>query len=60
MYEGVDEHIYMYFSQGDGINTSLSRLFYLVLYTVLQLSSCTLSLYGTKYPMYWTLMMNDI
>ena len=48
--------IYMCYSQGDGINTSLSRLSYLVLYTGLQLSSCTLSLYGNKYPMYWTLM----
>ena len=52
--------IYMCYSQGDGLNTSLSRLSYLVLYTVLQLSTCTLSLYSTKYPMYWTLMMNDI
>ena len=44
--------IYTCYSQGDGINTSLSRLSYLVLYTVLQLSSClcTLSLYSTKHP----------
>ena len=50
--------IYMCNSQGDGTNTSLSRLSYLVLYTVVQLSTClcTLSSYGTKYPMYWTLM----
>ena len=52
--------IYMCYSQGDGINTSLSRFSYLVLYTVVQLSSCTSSLYGTKYPMYSTLMMNGI
>ena len=54
--------IHMCYSQGGGLNTSLSRLSYLVLYTVLQLSSClcTLSLYGTKNPMYWMLMMNDI
>ena len=52
--------IYMRYSQGDGINNSLSRLSYLVLYTVVQLSSCTLFLYGTKYPKCWTLMMNDI
>ena len=54
--------IYMCYSQGDGLNTPLSRLSYLVLYTVLQLSIClcTLSLYGTKYPMYGTLMMDDI
>ena len=54
--------IYMCHSQRDGINTSLSRLSLLVLYTVLQLSGCpcTLSLYGTKYRMYWTLMMNVI
>ena len=54
--------IYMCYSQGDGLNSSLSRLSYLVLYTVLQLSTClrTLSLYGTKYPMYWALMMNVI
>ena len=32
--------IYMCYSQGDGINTSLSRLSCLVLYTVVQLSSC--------------------
>ena len=32
--------IHMCYSQGDGINTSLSRLSYLVLYTVVQLSSC--------------------
>ena len=32
--------IYMCYSQGDGINTSLSRLPCLVLYTVVQLSSC--------------------
>ena len=32
--------LYMFYSQGDGINTSLSRLSYLVLYTVLQLSTC--------------------
>ena len=50
----------MCYSQGEGTNTSLSRLSYLVVYTVLQLSSCTLSLYGVKYPMYWTLTMNDI
>ena len=40
--------IYMCYSQGDGINTSLSRLSYLVLYTVVQLSCCPvvhLSLY---------------
>ena len=54
--------IHMCYSQGDGLNTPLSRLSYLVLYTVLQLSTClcSLSLYGTKYPMYWTLMMNVI
>ena len=55
--------IYMCYPQGDGLNTSLSRLSYLVLYPVVQLSSCllcTLSLYGTKDPMYWTLMMNVI
>ena len=52
--------IYMCYSQGDGLTTSLSRLSYLVLYTVVQSSTYTLSLYGTKYPMYWTLMMNDI
>ena len=52
--------IYMCYSQGDGLNTSLSRLSYLVLYTVVQLSTYTLSLYGIKYPIYWTLMMNDI
>ena len=44
--------IYMCYSQGDGTNTSLSRLSYLVLFTVVQLSSCTLSLYDTEYPMY--------
>ena len=48
--------IYMCHSQGDGLNTPLSRLSYLVLYTVVQLSTCTLSLYGIKYPMCWTLM----
>ena len=41
--------IYMCYFQGEGLNTSLSRLFYLVLYTVVQLlSSCLvvhLSLY---------------
>ena len=54
--------IYMCYSQEDGLNTPLSRLSYLILYTVVQLFTClcTLSLYGTKYPMYWTLMMNDI
>ena len=55
--------MYMCYSQGDGLNTPLSRLSYLVLYTVLQfstLSSCTLCLYVTKYPMYWTLIMNVI
>ena len=32
MYEGVERHIYIYmcYSQGDGLNTSLSRLSYLV------------------------------
>ena len=30
--------IYMCYPQGDGINTSLSRLSYLVLYTVVHLS----------------------
>ena len=54
--------IHMCYAQGDRLNTSLSRLSYLVLYTVLQLSTClcTLSLYGTNYPIYWTLMMNVI
>ena len=54
--------IYMCYSQGGGLNTPLSRLSCLVLYTVLQLSTClcTLSLYGTKYPTYWTLMINYI
>ena len=40
--------IYMCYSQEEGLNTPLSRLFYLVLYTVVQLSSCQvvqLSLY---------------
>ena len=32
--------IYMCYPQCDGLNTSLSRLSYLVLYTILQLSSC--------------------
>ena len=59
MYRGVVS-IDMCYSQGEGLNTPLSRLFYLALYTVVQLSSCTLSLYGIKYPMYWTLTMNDI
>ena len=44
MYEGVDQHIYLCYSQGDGVNTPLSRLSYLVLYMVLQLSSCPLIL----------------
>ena len=50
--------INMCYSQEDGINTSLSRLSYLVLHTVVQSSTylCTLSSYGTIYPMYWTLM----
>ena len=48
--------IHTCYSQGDGLNIPLSRLSYLVLYTVVQLSSCTLSLYGIKYPMCWTLM----
>ena len=52
--------IYMCYPQGVGLNTSLSRLSYLVLYTVVQLSTYTLSLYGIKYLIYWTLMMNDI
>ena len=34
--------IYMCYSQRDGINTPLSRLLYLVLYTVVQLSGCPL------------------
>ena len=53
--------IYMCYSQGDGRNTSLSRISCIVLYIVVQLPTClcTLSLYGTKYPMYWTLTMND-
>ena len=54
--------IYMCYSQGGGLNTSLSRLSYLVLYTVLQLSTCLciLSLYSIKYPMYWTFIMNAL
>ena len=36
--------IYMCYSLGEGLNTSLSRLSYLVLYTVVQLLS-TLSFY---------------
>ena len=45
--------IYMCYSQAEGLNTSLSRLSYLVRYTVAQLlfsgppCLCTLSLYGT-------------
>ena len=34
--------IYIYYSQRDRVNTSLSRLSYLVLYTVAQLSTCPL------------------
>ena len=56
--QGVGISIYMCYSQADGFNTSLSRLSYLIMYTLLQLSGRTLSLYGTKYPMYWALMMN--
>ena len=40
--------IYMCYSQGEGLTTSLSILLYLLLYTVVQLSSCLavhLSLY---------------
>ena len=40
--------IYMCYFQEERLNTSLSRLFYLILYTVVQLSSCLvvhLSLY---------------
>ena len=59
MYCGVAS-IDMCYSQGEGPSTPLSRLSYLVLFTVLQLSTCTLSLYGTQYPMHWTLTMNDI
>ena len=69
LYRGVVS-IDMCYSQGEGLNTSLSRRLYLVLYTVVQLlssrtvvvqlSTCTLSLYGIKYPMCWTLSMNDI
>ena len=53
MYRGVVS-IDMCYSQGVGLNTFLSRLLYLVLYTVVQLLSgccpsclCTLSLYDT-------------
>ena len=42
-------NIYMCYPQGGGLDTSLSRLSYLVLYTAVQLPVCTLSLYGTKY-----------
>ena len=60
--ELISIYIYMCYSQEDDLNTSLSRLSHLVLYTVLQLSTCfcSLSLYGTKYPMFRTLMKNDI
>ena len=38
---GVNIRIYMCYPQEDGLNTSLSRVTYLILYTVLQLFSCT-------------------
>ena len=44
----------MCYSQGEGLNTSLSRLFYLVLYTVVELLSGCCSVVH-KYPMCWTL-----
>ena len=50
--ELISIYICVCYSQGDGPNTSLSKLSYLVLY---QLSSCLVVpclLYSTKYPMY--------
>ena len=49
------------YPQGDGLSTSLSRLPYLVLYTILQLSSspvCTLSLHG-RYQVPYVLDAHD-
>ena len=50
-------------SRGKDFIPPPSRLFYLALYTLIQLSTLsfsTLSQYGTQYSMYWTLTMNDI
>ena len=54
--------IYMCCSQGDGINTPLSRLSYLVLYTVVQLSGCPLVPCLVRYQVLYVLdaHVNDI
>ena len=59
MYERVDEHIYMYYSQGDVINTSLSRLSYLVLYTGALVVHLSLYLVCVRYQVLYVLDAHD-
>ena len=56
---GVDISIHVCYPQGDGLNTSLSRLSYLVLYTVLQLSGCPVVPYFVQYQVPCVLGAHD-
>ena len=58
MNERVDQHIYVLIT-GDGINTSLSRSFYLVLYTGASVVHLSLYLAFVRYQVPYVLGAHD-
>ena len=59
MYEGADLDICLLLPRGVGLILPWVN-YVLVSVHVAQLSTCTLSLYSIKYPVYWALLMDVI
>ena len=62
MFEGVDLDICLLFPRGVDLTLTCLNCVPVSVHvnSVVHLSGCTLSMYGTKYPVYWALMMNII
>ena len=60
MYEGVDIDIYLLLLRGMDLIIPCLNYVSVHINSVVHLPGCTLSLYGTKYPAYWALMMSVI
>ena len=60
MYEGVDLDIYLLLLRGMDLIVPCLNYVSVHIKSVEHLPCCTLSFYGTKYPVCWALMMNVI
>ena len=60
MYEGVDLDKYLLLLRGIDLKVPCLNNVSVHINSAVHLPGCTLSLYGTKHPVYWALMMDVI